>query len=139
MPPGEGQPYKGRHMGQKIETAINEAEIVDGRILESLGAYPYSRRLTDKVLGAFTHAYALGVQEVSDNLLSMLNEAHGESTGPVPRRHHPANQASLWVSFVDARRDYESLLNASNADPVELEQARNRMVGIFKHWITIHR
>src|SRR5690606_5061814 len=81
-----------------------------GTEFSKLGLPEFDRRLTDKILAAFNHAYAVGEVEVARRLHTVLALAEGHERGRVlaasgmERRGNGAlAQADLWVAYVEAR------------------------------------
>ena len=64
-----------------------------------------NRRLTDKILTAFTFAYAAGERAVAETLRQALAQAvKGQPAELCQRRRESAlRRADLWVAFVEAR------------------------------------
>jgi hypothetical protein len=95
------------------------------------------RRLAEKILAAFNHAYAVGEQEVAKKLRAALVA----STTPRPggrmaeRRgsYDPLAQADMWVAFVEARNNYKTAMDGSAADAAE---ALDAMKAAYKAWST---
>lgn len=101
------------------------------------GVPEYSRRLTDKILAAFNHAYSLGETEIA----AALREALAAAERRVPkglrseRRGATAlEQADLWAAFVDARDDYNRLCDGSPFDAEAAKSAYAAMERAFRAW-----
>ncbi len=82
-----------------------------------------SRRLSDKVLAAFNHAYAVGEIDVAANLRGILAKLEKERVlAHSQRKANPValSHADLWVVFVEARNDYRVACEdeSLNADAV---------------------
>jgi hypothetical protein len=75
------------------------------------GVPRYNRRLTDKILAAFNHAYAMGEMDLARNLWECLVQA--EKLGQIAHTRRRPNQAldlaAEWVAFVDARDRYREV------------------------------
>lgn len=108
----------------------------ESEIVFSIGAAVRDRRLTDKILGAFSHAYAGGEIGVAATLLRALEEAElGPMPGKAERRASNALvQAELWVEFVEARKAYNRATERRRADPAEIEESRCDMVEAYRRW-----
>ncbi len=95
------------------------------------GSPRYDRRLSDKILAAFTQAYALGRLDVADRLLEVLNlcsEQDGpERGGPVLAR------AKAWMIYVQARNRCNQL-SMSGADQPEAKAAQAEMKAAERAW-----
>ena len=95
----------------------------------------YSRRLSDKILAAFTHAYASGELGIAELLRSALNEAEQARDQPNPPRQPDAlSQAELWVGFIDARNAYKRTSHEAAADEAAVDAALERMKQAYKDW-----
>ncbi len=105
-------------------------------IVVSTGTPKHDRRLSDKILAAFGHAYAEGVLGVAAVLRRALEEAEGALHGALPERRAggPLIQADLWVAFVDSRDAFRRASAAKTPDPEVLEQARADMLEAYKAW-----
>ncbi len=102
-------------------------------IVVSTGTPKHDRRLSDKILAAFGHAYAEGALGVAAVLRRALEGAcHG---APAERRAGGALvQADLWVAFVDSRDAFRRASAAKTPDSEALEQARAEMMEAYKAW-----
>lgn len=109
---------------------------VDSEIVISIGTPKHDRRLSDKILAAFGHAYAEGALGVAAVLRRALEEAEGARHGaPAERRAGGALvQADLWVAFVEARDHFRRAFDAAAPDPQELECSRAEMMDAYKRW-----
>ena len=105
-------------------------------IVVSTGTPKHDRRLSDKILAAFGHAYAEGALGVAAVLRRALEEAEGTlHDAPAERRAGGALvQADLWVAFVDSRDAFRRASAAQTPDPEALEQARAEMMDAYKRW-----
>lgn len=95
-----------------------------------------TRRLSDKILAAFNHAYAVGEFEVANMLRSALiaGEAKG---GALPDKRHgqdPLHQADLWVAFVEARNDYRGLCDSDDGNATNVETALASLKDAYRRW-----
>ena len=101
------------------------------------GTPSYSRRLSDKVLAAFNHAYAVGEIDVARNLREILATletervlAHSErKANPVALSH-----ADLWVEFVEARNDYRVACENEALDSDAVAEVLARMKEAYQRW-----
>lgn len=93
------------------------------------------RRLSDKILAAFSHAYAVGEADVAKKLRAALSAS--ASPPPAERRrdqrrgHDPLAQADRWVAFVDARNRYKALAAGGPADAAD---ALETMKAAYRAW-----
>lgn len=95
----------------------------------------YDRRLSDKILAAFNHAYATGAHRVADRLRNVLEEVeHVERRKHERRTASAVSQADLWVSFIEARNGYNELVARSDAPPEKVESALETMKDAYRVW-----
>jgi len=100
---------------------------------------PATRRLSDKILAAFNHAYAVGEFEVANLLRSALVAGEAKRAGVTDQRrgHDPLYQAELWVAFVEARNDYRGLCKTATQDAKTVETALTAMRDAYRRWSAI--
>ncbi|MEX2454422.1 MAG: hypothetical protein WD470_06945 [Rhodospirillaceae bacterium] len=99
------------------------------------GTLEITRRLSDKVLAAFNHAYAVGEVEIADGLRSVLAQTEAKRPSSDKRTRYDAlNHADLWVGFVEARNRYRGLSDARTADPAAVEDALAAMKHAYRAW-----
>ena len=105
-------------------------------IVVSTGTPRHDRRLSDKILAAFGHAYAEGALGVAAVLRRALEEAEGALNGALAERRAGGAlvQADLWVAFVDSRDAFRRASAARTPDSEALEQARAEMMDAYKRW-----
>ena len=105
-------------------------------IVVSTGTPKHDRRLSDKILAAFGHAYAEGALGVAAALRRALEEAEGAlHRAPAERCTGGAlDQADLWVAYVDSRDAFRRASAAQTPDPEALEQAGAEMMDAYKRW-----
>ncbi len=117
---------------------IFDALPVDSEIVVSIGTPKHDRRLSDKILAAFSHATAEGAPAVAAVLRRALEEAERdlapENPGRQRRQGGALVQADLWVEFVEARNSFRRAFDAAAPDPQELERARAEMMAAYKRW-----
>ena len=94
------------------------------------------RRLTDRILEAFTHAYGAGAKDVAKALLNALERAEtaGRDGRPERRRGNALMQADRWVSFVDARDSYNRICGEKPCNTTQAEKALAQMKAAYMHW-----
>ncbi|MDJ0950996.1 MAG: hypothetical protein QNJ94_18955 [Alphaproteobacteria bacterium] len=102
-----------------------------------LGEPDHARRLSDKVLAAFNHAYSVGEVEIANQLRAVLERL--DNAGPCSPVHQRAvsgaEQADRWMAFVGARNAYTALLDdAGGRKPDELQEALGRMKEAYLRW-----
>ena len=105
-------------------------------IADDLGAGGFNRRLSDKILSAFNHAYAIGAVEIAERLKAVLIEnerqsGHGDSDR---RGDNPLGQAEHWVGFVEARNSYKKISQVPDADPTRVAEALDDMKAAYQRW-----
>lgn len=106
-------------------------------ITSETGIPPKNRRLSDKVLAAFNHAYAVGEIDVAAQLREILAKlerdrvvAHSERKAqPVSLSH-----ADLWVDFVEARNDYRMACEDPSLDADAVAEYLDRMKDSYQRW-----
>jgi hypothetical protein len=113
------------------ETILNASELA-----VEVGVPEYNRRLTDKILDAFTHAYSIGETDVAKRLRAILVEVEeqGMRRYPGQRAGEAAEQADYWIRFVEARDAYRRISQSSRAEPDQISAALEQMKEAYKHW-----
>lgn len=108
-------------------------------IFLSIGQPVRDRRLTDKILGAFSHAYASGEIGAAATLRRALEEVEfGPMAGNAERRASNAlDQADLWVEFVDARKAFGRATECQQSNPTEVEESRCEMIEAYRRWSNV--
>jgi hypothetical protein len=96
------------------------------------------RRLSDKILAAFNHAYAVGEDEIANQLRDALaaNESEGASR---PRRYErigydPIGEADLWINFVKARNGYRTACETDKSDAAASVISLETMKDAYRRW-----
>ncbi len=109
---------------------------VDSEIIVTIGTPKYDRRLSDKILAAFSHAYAEGETAVAAVLRRALEEAERNIAGSGQKRRASGvlAQADLWMDFVEARDFFRRADKAEAPDSKELKRARAEMMEAYKRW-----
>ncbi len=101
------------------------------------GVPRYNRRLTDKILAAFNHAYAMGEMDLARSLWDCLVAA--EKLGREYHQRRRPNQAldlaAEWVAFVDARDRYREVRGAPQAAADETSEAFRSMRDAHRSWL----
>ena len=105
-------------------------------LFEHVGVPDFNRRLTDKILSAFNHAYSVGEVEIAGQLRATLVNAESKAGGDKFARQtgHAAKQAELWMKFVNARSRYRPLAQAEAIDALALSAALEEMKEAYKDW-----
>ncbi len=94
------------------------------------------RRLSDKILSAFNHAYAVGESDIADRLKDALeaNEARRNNGSDGRTTYDPLGQAEKWVAFVEARNRYKAASATAAEDSAEVVDALERMKDAYRLW-----
>ena len=108
-------------------------------VSEILVAHPapkHDRRLSDKILAAFAHAYEVGELGIAATLRRALEESElrGCETHPERRHSDMLQQADLLVEFVDARAAYKRANERTPSDPEEVDLATREMIDAYRRW-----
>ncbi|MFQ5772881.1 MAG: hypothetical protein ACE5GS_00035 [Kiloniellaceae bacterium] len=105
-------------------------------ILFSAAGPKYDRRLTDKILAAFAHAYEADERGIAAMLRRALEEAERASAGPGAERRLSSvlRQADLWTEFVDARQAYKRAAARTPPDPEAVECAGLELLEAYRRW-----
>lgn len=91
------------------------------------------RRLSDKILMAFSHAHAIGEVEVARHLREVLVRHEERISGGV-NGADPVRRADMWVAFVDARERYKKLSERCGAGSGKAERALEKMKEAYRRW-----
>jgi hypothetical protein len=119
-------------------TPISAAELFSDDASEffiDAGMPRYNRRLTDKILAAFNHAYAMGEMDLARSLWECLVAA--EKLGQQHQRRRPNQALDLaaeWVAFVDARDRYRDVSRTHAPDPAAASEAFRSMRDAYQSW-----
>ena len=105
-------------------------------ILFEVPTVKFDRRLGDKILAAFAHAYETGETGVAAILRRALEEAEraGADARVERRRSDSLRQADLLCEFVDARNVYKRVTGRTPQDRREVEQAGRDMLEAYRRW-----
>jgi len=100
------------------------------------GVPGYLRRLSDKILAAFNHAYASGEEEIAFRLRDALVAAEQQARLQFPERRagRALKQAGLWIDYIDARNRYLGLTQDAPAEQADLEAAEAAMTEAYRVW-----
>ena len=104
------------------------------RMVKDLGETDQTRRLSDKVLAAFNHAYSVGETEIADELKGVLAKLEERSGNDHRRVLSATAQADLWVEFVAARNEYTAMLEREQDGDDQLAGALKRMKDCYMRW-----
>lgn len=119
-------------------TAINASQLFSDDASEffiDAGVPRYNRRLTDKVLAAFNHAYSMGEMDLARNLWECLVAAEklGQQQHGRRRPNQALDLAAEWVAFVDARDRYREVSRAPQAAE-DASDAFRSMRDAYQSW-----
>ena len=111
-------------------TAISASQLFSDDASEffiDAGVPRYNRRLTDKVLAAFNHAYAMGEMDLARSLWECLVQAEKLSQANHGRRrpNQALDLAAEWVAFVDARDRYREVSRATHSPQAQQAPAED--------------
>lgn len=99
------------------------------------GTLAITRRLSDKVLAAFNHAYATGEIEVASKLRAVLQVTESKRPKGDKRGGYDATaHADLWVGFVEARNTYKGLCEKKGVKAPDLNAAQEKMKNAYRAW-----
>lgn len=95
-----------------------------------------NRRLTDKILAAFNHAYSIGERDLAHNLRDILLRAEEEGHRRLPRRRpgQARESADLWVEFVEARDRYREAVETPDIDHETKMRLLKEMRDSYRRW-----
>lgn len=100
-----------------------------------IGTLEITRRLSDKVLAAFNHAYAIGEVKIAEELRSVLAQTEAKRpVGDKRVRYNAIDHADRWVGFVEARNNYRRLCDGKTANEAELATALATMKDAYRAW-----
>lgn len=102
----------------------------------NFGVPSHSRRLSDKVLAAFNHAYAAGERDIARQLRAVLAdvEARMRALGRKPRDGDALADAGRWTRFVDARDRYHAVKDDPRFESSAVGEALGEMKDAFRSW-----
>lgn len=124
-------------MPDSAEATINMPSPAIEDIATETGTPSHGRRLSDKVLAAFNHAYAVGEIDVATKLREILAKLERERViAHSERKASPValSQADLWVEFVEARNDYRVACEDETLDADTLDRVMGRMKDAYQRW-----
>lgn len=124
-------------MSVSAEAIVDTSSRTVEDIASETGAPSHSRRLSDKVLAAFNHAYAVGEIEVATKLREILAKLEQERVLAHGNRQAKAialGQADLWVEFVEARNDYRVACEDDSLDSDAVTQVLDQMKDAYQRW-----
>jgi hypothetical protein len=95
-----------------------------------------TRRLSDKILTAFNHAYSIGENEIANKLRDALayNEKKSQVEYEQRGKFDPIGQADLWVAFIEARNRYKKISDHRNSRRDATDTALEAMKDAYQRW-----
>ncbi len=109
-------------------------------ITAETGLPPKNRRLSDKVLAAFNHAYAVGEIDVATQLREILAKLeYNRVIAYSDRKATPValSHADLWVEFVEARNDYRVACEDGSLDGEGVARFLEKMKDAYQRWSSV--
>ena len=106
-------------------------------IASHTGIPRYNRRLSDKILAAFNHAYAVGEIEMASRLreiLARLDKDQAEGEGQRRDSAIALCQADLWIEFVEVRNDYRIKCDKPDLDAGIVQTSLDAMKDAYQRW-----
>ena len=122
-----------------VTTPINVSELFSGDssdIFLDSGVPKYNRRMSDKVLAAFNHAYSVGEIDLARRLWECLSIAEevGQKKYPSRRGKQSLELARLWIAFVDSRNAYRGTTESVQATPMQVSDSFAAMKSAYLEW-----
>ncbi|MDA1326193.1 MAG: hypothetical protein O3C34_15775 [Proteobacteria bacterium] len=117
-------------MNALVEISIDDATNQPGQRRD------VRRRLSDKILDAFNHAYSVGEFEIAKQLKAALvnNEKRAGAYREMREFYDPLGEAELWIGFVDARNGYRAASDKNGNDPHAIAEALDSMKEAYRLW-----
>ncbi len=94
------------------------------------------RRLSDKILTAFNHAYSVGEYDIAKQLKAALanNEKQAGPHKEMRKFYDPLGEAERWIGFVHTRNGYRTACDKINNDPNAVAEALESMKKAYRLW-----
>lgn len=107
-----------------------------GQIARDLGRPDDTRRLSDKILAAFNHAYSVGEVDIARRLHAALAlvETRSRAEHPERRAAGALNEADLWVAYIESRNSFHAARERGEADGAEAAAALEAMKLAYRRW-----
>ncbi len=95
-----------------------------------------TRRLSDKILTAFNHAYAVGEVEIARHLRKILERNERDKNGAKSGRQNddPVQRADMWVAFVESRNQFRKISDKKGVKEQDIEAALLKMKEAYRQW-----
>ncbi len=120
------------------ETASTAGNVA--AIASDTGIPRYNRRLSDKILAAFNHAYAMGEIEIASGIrevLARLDDTVPDGKGQRRDGAIALCQADLWIEFVEARNDYRTACDKPGTESAAMETSLEAMKDAYQRWSAV--
>ncbi len=101
-------------------------------LLGDLGELSSGRRLSDKILTAFNHAYAQDRRDIADMLLQALNQCR--ETEGAERVSGALEQARLWMRYVQIRERYHAAKAGGGSEDTTLDSIVRDLTEAYGKW-----
>lgn len=125
----------------QADIIVREAGAIDPAepLVRTYGEPEYFRRLTDKILAAFNHAYASGENSIAERLHELLTVIEGREAERFPARRKSGAliHAELWKDFISARDYYRECCQNDDGDRAETAEALEAMKAAYRRWSCI--
>lgn len=124
-------------MPDSVEAIASERSPSVEEIAAETGMPVQSRRLSDKVLAAFNHAYAVGEIDVAARLREILAKLESERVMTHSARRATAvalSHADLWVEFVESRNDYRVACEDESLNTDAVARILEKMKEAYRSW-----
>ena len=107
-----------------------------GAAAAELGTSDHTRRLSDKILAAFNHAYSVGEVDIARRLHAALAlvEVRSRAEHPERRTADALDEADSWVAFVEARNSYHAARERDEPGGAEEAAALEAMKQAYRRW-----
>jgi hypothetical protein len=130
MPLFPASRHKENHMNALVEISVDAAMEQTGQRRD------VQRRLSDKILAAFNHAYSVGEFEIAKQLKATLisNENKSAALKELRKSYDPLGDAEFWVGFVNARNSYRTECDKKDRDSAAMDQALETMKEAYRVW-----
>jgi hypothetical protein len=134
---------KVRQMNTVRSVVFNPAA---GFVASQFGKPAFDRRLSDKILAAHNHAYAIGDVGLAAQLMAQLERTEDaereayrrKSSGSFgsysPRQSSAVAHGRLWQAYVDARNAYNTLNLQADAPSARVVRAATEMKRCYAKW-----
>jgi hypothetical protein len=115
-------------------------------VASQFGELAFDRRLSDKILAAHNHAYAVGAIALAEALMVQLDRTETaeretyrrKSTGSFgsysPRQSSAVEHGKLWQAYVDARNAYNALCLQASTPSGRVVRAAREMRRRYAKW-----